>query len=216
MEIYSDLSSLAKLRARTKVSHVAPIQIQWLRDSSTGESQPPLEAPTFGLGLPLRTQRGALWLTAHIAVVGGNSSSTLYNLDYPPFTPETTMQHRRNSGGVGGGSTGYGPQEYFQRAEQMQMETDQMQAPAMGLQNSGLWRQAADVQPQEHSAPHPSEPMQQMVMKRMAAMSEQLALLQEAQNVYTSGPQPKAAKETWWWGDRGNPTGSECHDYGGH
>ena len=41
MEIYSDLSSLAKLRARTTVSQVAPIQMQRLGDSSSGGSQPP-------------------------------------------------------------------------------------------------------------------------------------------------------------------------------
>ena len=121
----------------------------------------------------------------------GNLSSTIYDEDYPPFNPETPMQHRSNSGGVGGGSTRYRPQEYFQRAAQMQMKTDQLQVPAMGVQNSSLWRQAADVQPQEPSALHPSERMLQLVMQQMAAMSEQLV----AQNVILQGRSSKQPKE---------------------
>ena len=97
---------------------------------------------------------------------------------------------------------GYGPQEYFQRAAQMQMETDPLPAPAMGGgQHSRSGRQAAEVQPQEPSAPQPSELMLQMVMSQMAAMSEQLARLQAEQNVILQG--------TWEWGDRGTTTGAE-------
>ena len=45
-----------------------------------------------------------------------------------------------------------------------------------GGQHSRSGRQAAEVQPQEPSAPHPSELMLQIVMSQMAAMmSEQLA-----------------------------------------
>ena len=105
---------------------------------------------------------------------------------------------------------GYGPQEYFQRAAQMQMETDPLPAPAMGGQHSRSGRQAAEVQPQEPSAPHPSELMLQMVMSQMAAMSEQLARLQAAQNVILQGRSPKRPREPG-----GRVTGAPQQDQSG-
>ena len=90
---------------------------------------------------------------------------------------------------------GYGPQEYFQRAAQTQMEPDPLLAPARGGQHTRAGRQAAEVQPQEHSTPDTNELMLQMVMAQMAAMSEQLARLQAAQNVILQGRSPKRPRE---------------------
>ena len=131
MEIYPDLNSLTKLRARTTVSPVAPIQVQRLGDSSSGGTQPSTGGST---AWPRSSNPGSAgrFTGPTQRSSGGNLSSTTYDQDYPPFHPETPLQQGNILGGVGGGSMGYGPQEYFQRAAQMQMEPDPLLASARG------------------------------------------------------------------------------------